>query len=716
MQQLVFQQSLYWLLPAMAVSIGAGIWKYYRTPDPIPTLWKRILATLLGTCIFLIGFLLLEPTLLSRKKVVDRPYVAIVTDHSESMVATGDSSYLRGQYLKDLTKLQDAIGDLDGETGLFRLSDELQSLVSPDSIRYNGNGTALYQGLQQLRTIVDGRNLAGIVLVSDGISTSGPAPLYALQGLKVPVFTLLAGDTTLRKDLSVFEVLYNDIAYLHATTPLTLRVRSTGYTEPVKTTVTLSENGKVLDAIPVNISPSAETEVMFTITPEFTGLHSYSVSISGRQDEFTLRNNSRQVFIRVLENRAKIVLLAGMPHPDISALCQALGSDDRYELVSCIHSSPSQFYTAPTEALLASADAIILHNFPFSGADAGIVDQIVALCESKKIPLMVFFGNFTDLKSAKKLFPYTALVPGSISDASDEVLVQFQTAYAEHATYTFEDGWLGEMSSNPPVLRNRSDWKLTPESNSFGTATIKGVPTQYPVYALRSSKGRRNVTFIGEGWWRWRLENFVRHQNFNAYDDWICNQFEWMISKDDKRRFKVQPVKSLFSEQEPVRFTAQVYDESYKPMSGVEIKLTLTTAASKPTEFFFTEATGGQYSLRIPNLAPGSYQWTAEGNKNGKRIGSDAGAFSVGRSDIEFVNVRADAPMLRSMAAQSSGTFLPVREIGKLPELLRDSSGMVSISSFQDSRIPLLDMWWICVLLILMLGSEWAVRRWFNTW
>ena len=49
--------------------------------------------------------------------------------------------------------------------------------------------------------------------------------------------------------------------------------------------------------------------------------------------EFTYQNNTRTVYIEVIDSRSKILLYSHAPHPDIAALQQALAGNENYEVL-----------------------------------------------------------------------------------------------------------------------------------------------------------------------------------------------------------------------------------------------------------------------------------------------------------------------------------------------------------------------------------------------
>ena len=92
------------------------------------------------------------------------------------------------------------------------------------------------------------------------------------------------------------------------------------------------------------------------------GVQRYRISLAGVEGEASVANNSKDIFIDVLDARQKILLLANAPHPDVTALRQAISNNKNYEVSTAYAST---FTEAPQQY-----DFVILHNLPSRNNDA----------------------------------------------------------------------------------------------------------------------------------------------------------------------------------------------------------------------------------------------------------------------------------------------------------------------------------------------------------
>jgi hypothetical protein len=698
------------------VAAAISFFIYYQRDGVLPLSAAIPLGILRYLVVFVAALMLLEPKLETRSRQLSPPVIAILHDDSESILINRDSTYLRSEYPAKLKAFMEKLNSNEKvKTHFFAFSNELGADAAPDSLTYRGMGTNISNALTGAGKLFSNQNLGAVVLLSDGISTSGMNPIYALDNFQQPVYTVLLGDTTPQKDIRIGEVLYNQIAYLENETPIKVKVMSTGY-DAVTVKVNLSGGGKVLGSQTVTLGRDRSTvDADFLVKPSRTGIAQYTISIDPLADELTTRNNSKTIFINVLETKVKVAILGGYPHPDIGALRNALIRDQRYETKEFIHKTTTTFYEEPGSYNLADFDIFILHNFPYSASDAAMLDKIKAEVDARKVPLMVFVGQSTHLQTLKgSLGDRIGITPGTFQNNVEEAMLVFKEEYKSHSTYTFEDGWIRLMNNAPPLYRNQSEWKAGGDTKVLATARIKGVALDYPIYGLQNHLERKNMVFVGENIWRMRAHAHVETESFDAFDTWIYNNIQWLIVREDKRRFKVAPSKQLFTGNEPVLFKGEAYDESFRPLSGVDIKLKLKYPDGKVDEPYLKETGNARYFLELNNLEEGTYSYEAEGTKNSVRIGTDRGEFSIGRSNIEHLNLTADKGLLEQIALRTRGTFHTSRNLDKLADEILALSSLKPVANITVKRLGFNELQWIFYLLAGLLTVEWIVRKRFS--
>jgi len=707
-----FTYSLAWSVPALAIAIILAWLMYKNTSDRLRAPMRWGLTSLRALSLWLILLFLLEPLIRSTEKIKTLPLIVYLHDGSESMMATADSLRLRNQYP---TLFNDFVKGLNQDEVDFQpwvFGENISVPYHPDSIRYDRSSTNIAGALRQVNERFTGRHLAAVVLLSDGIYTSGENPVYLLDRIGVPVFTVLAGDTVPGKDAAVGDVMVNSITYVGSEVPVRVIVRTTGYAE-ADLELKLIHKGKVLDTRKVKTRLNdPEKEMFFSVKTMEAGQQMYEFQLSRLGDEVNYKNNQTRFYLKVLENRMRVSVFSSGPHPDLGALSRALKRFDEYQTELFIRKTPGAFYQTPDDKTLAETDLFILHNFPGTSQDKDWLNRILDQVENRNVPILYFAGNSGDISGNERLFRFLGIAPASISEQTSETLVYTDETYHAHSTWTFDKSWDEWLSHAPPLLRNTSDWQAKSNTRVYGKAIIKGVKLPFPVFGFQEQLGRKNMFFVGENIWRWRAHSYIETNSFDNFDIWLGNCVQWLTTREDKRKFRVYPVKNLFTGNDRVLIQGEVYDDVYQPVSGAEIRLDLRDSEGDEKTFYLNENADRQYGLELFGLKEGTYQYTAELKAKGQSPAKDQGQFSLGKSAAEFLRLTADAALMEQLALRSGAKSVPMENLPQLSETLMQLESLKTIVDYRTTAMDLQRLLWPLLVLIFLLGLEWVIRKW----
>jgi hypothetical protein len=341
------------------------------------------------------------------------------------------------------------------------------------------------------------------------------------------------------------------------------------------------------------------------------------------------------------------------------------------------------------------------------------LDLIYAEVAAKNTPIMHLVGISTQYNVHPDQFKYMGLFPEKINKTVSESFLYLLPNYQNHATYRFTDDrvltkWL---ETGPPLLRNDSDWKPRGGTSIFGKAKIKGISLDYPMFALQEVGGFKNMVFLGENLWRYRMHAYLETENFELFDDWIHQLTTWLTTREDKRKFRVYPIKNLFTGDEKTIIKGQVYNDNYQPVTGAEVKLTLNNPDKTQTDLFLNEVQDGVYQLELSNLSEGGYRFNAVGTHSGKTIGQDLGEFSIGQSAIEFVNLKANEALMRQLALRTGGSFVWGKNLPALADSILQLETLKPLSNYTTTTQGLQRFVWPILLILSILSVEWVLRK-----
>lgn len=706
-----------WFILFCLVFAGGLTWLMYSKPKTAikPPALRYGLIGLRFVTLFLAAFLLLKPLVSLITEERQPPIVAIALDDSQSMTAGADSGFVRNQLPENIRNLAEALAEEDVVVDFFRFGTEVNDLDAIDSLGFSATGSHPAAVLRSLKDRFANQNLAATVLVSDGIATMGNNPIDLAEGFPAPVFTLLTGDTTERRDVLVETVLYNEISYVNTETPVEATIRGKGLEEAQKLRVDLLQGDAVLKSTTVNLVAGSNyiATAKFYLKLTQPGLQQFTVRVEGIEGESNAKNNSRLFYINVLESKVNIALLGGAPHPDIGALSRTFGASERYKLQKYIRKNENSFYENPSNINWQEIDLVILHNFPASVNDRPVVERLLKAIDDQDLPVVHLVGANTRLNISPDIMEYMVAVPEPYIDNATEAFLYFTPQYRDHASFRFENpaAFNGFIESAPPLLRNASEWRVKGEAVAYGKAKLKGIAMDYPMFVLGERQGAKNMVLTGEGIWRYRMHAYAEAEDFKYFDEWWGNLVQWLTARKDKRRFKVYPIKRLFEGDERVVFKGQVYDEAYNPLEGAEIKLEVTDPDGQQLEFFLRESSPGNYIVDLNVLEEGTYEYVAVGEKGTENLGTDRGQFSVGSSTIEFVELQANAPVMRQLAIRTGGGFFYAQNADGMEEDLLQLPTLRNLIQYREQTTGLHH--WLPLLLIIfgLLTLEWVLRK-----
>ncbi|TXH30698.1 MAG: hypothetical protein E6Q96_01365, partial [Cyclobacteriaceae bacterium] len=179
MQRLLFESSPLLIFLCAAAGLGYA-YVLYKARHTWSKTVNRILFGLRAILVFFLAVLLLGPVLKLISNQYEKPTWVYLIDSSASIAEVLDSAS-RQKIVEEVNASRKAIAEQGYETQVFDLTGN--QMESPG---FNAASSDINQGIQHVVHQFEGRNLAGLVLLSDGIYNSGASPVYA--PVRVPVY------------------------------------------------------------------------------------------------------------------------------------------------------------------------------------------------------------------------------------------------------------------------------------------------------------------------------------------------------------------------------------------------------------------------------------------------------------------------------------------------------------------------------------------------
>ncbi len=754
---------------AAILACGIGWWTSGRLGDIRHRIAVMILRAVAAAAALV---LFLEPAIELREVAREPNHVAVLIDDSRSM-SLSDAPGGPSRFDKALAVLEGS-GDAfaawrQGHViDVYRFADSLVASSAKSVARGEplGDTTRMRQALDQVRNRYERDELAGVVLISDGVGTGGfvdageGTTAEFLRMLETRVHTVWTGETGLR-DVAVARVLADEFAFVRTVVRVEVVVRATGY-ERTRLPVTLSMEGYPLRQTWVEFdADTPEVTVAFEFTPPRVGKFVYEVSTPVGQDEAVSSNNRRAFVLRVIRDKIRVLQVAGQPSWDVHALRSMLKQNPNVDLISFfilrtpddhsgVANSELSLIPFPTRELfqeeLPSFDVIVLQDFaygpygigaylenirsyvagggalvmlggPHSFSSGGYVGTPVA----EALPLRLL----GDRRLMQRLRPGFSNPLGTDGSGADNPLLD---------TEMFRPR-LTQVGRTHPVtaLRYRADdnlqtWLQLPQFegvNMVGDVkrdavalavhpklrTARGTPM--PVIVAGRYQDGRTMVVTTDSLWRWGFVAAGRGQNDGRYfAKFWQNAIRWLIRDPELELLRVESDATEYGPGETVRLDVQLFQRDYQPLGDTPVSLRVdrgSDPAVVETVATVELSTGadGRAHHELSALDPGVYRVTGTAKVDGQEVrGQDI--LVMKEVGVEFEHPAADDALLRTIAAMTGAQYLG--QVDALPyDLPFEPPRIVRVD--QRTDVELWSRPSLLLLALLCLGLEWGLRQ-----
>lgn len=682
-----------WLIPVCIVlGIIYAVFLYRKS-----RLWKHNagwkvygLAILRALVVAIVAFLLLGPVIRFYDSHTEDPRVVVAIDNSQSVIAeniedSAEVSKLLGRTLQLLNR--------GFNVDTLQFSDDVHTGLS---LNFNGEATDISHLIEYVKTRYEGIPLSGLVLISDGIYNQGSNPIYSIAELKIPIYTIPLGDTTMKSDIKILQVLHNEVAYLGDEFPIEVDILG----EKLKAQSHLVQlyeikigEKKLLDKKSLEFKDGSYfSTISFRASADEVGVEHLRLVIPPIAGELTTSNNYKDIFIDVIDSRQKIAILGASPHPDIGALFQSLMAFDNYKV--------DEFIIGDKGFNPRKYDLVILHQLPSRQQPA--TDIIKQLNESN-IPIIWVVGTQSDLKALNRVQDVVKIQQRRQQYDQVQAYPNPSFSYFEPNQETLKD-----FSLYPPVEVPYAEFTQGPGTQVLLKQRIAEIETDKPLILISDYNNKKSAVITGEGLWRWRMYDYLKNNTHELFHDFVSRIVKYVGTRKDLRKFRVNTVEDVYLENEEVRFDAYLYNDAYQPITTATVTLKITSG-ERQYDFTFTP-TERSYKLEAGYYEPGTYIWYAETTFDGS-IYKASGKFIVKEVKKEELNLEADHKLLAYLAHETGGKVWNRATLEEDINVLNNSPYGKKVQYSTERNRSLISLSWLCGILLLLLFLEWTMRR-----
>jgi hypothetical protein len=665
-------------------------WLLYKNTEHLNKNTRYALSAARALIITTIAFLLFFPLLRTVSYELEKPIIVIGQDNSLSIGAIKPAGFDQAVYQKDLQSLSEQLSS-KFEVKIYNFSD---SVGAGYDFNNKGKISNAAKFIGRLNDELLNRNVGAVIIASDGIFNRGGSPLYDLNKLKAPVYTIALGDTIPKKDLLIANVNSNDIVYLD--NEFTAEVQIQAFeSKGSQAVLKVLQEGKVLQTqtIAVTANPFVKT-LPAKIRATKLGLQKYTVSLNTLPNEISTQNNSQHLFIDVIDAKQKVLIAAASPHPDITVFKQAISENERYEVKVAIADDLNALN--PKDYGL-----VMLYQLP-SASNVGL--SFLNKLKESNVSIWYVLGAQSNLMAFNQ---YQKGV--TYSGNANSLQETYATVNPNFSTFDITDDEVKSIAGFDPLLVPFGTLTVNAEASIALNQKIGKIDTQYPQLFFSTENGKKVEYLIGEGIYKWKLGEALKGAEESVTNSLIAKSIQYLSVKDDKRKFKAYTTKNTFDENENITINAVLYNDSYVAVNKPDVNIQIKNESGKSYNFIFSR-TEVAYQLDAGTLPPGNYSYTAStsfGNKPLKALG----LFYVNNIVAEYQQTIANHQLLSTMASTSNGKMYMPKDLLKIVKDIENNEEIKTLSYENRKYEELINFKWLFVLIMSLLTLEWFFRK-----
>jgi uncharacterized membrane protein len=725
----VFKWPVLWLLVAAAIAVtGWSLWRRLRSPRRAALLGGFRLFALVA-----LVFMLIQPQKRFDEVTILKPQLAVVIDTSESMTDPVDEGQPRRaaraqKWLASpvLAKAREAF-----DVRMFTFDGQLNELgaTAPD-LQFKGGMTNLVGAVNQVQERFRGQQLARILLLSDGLDTTGTARTASIStGAPIDTFELEKEFTlkAKRQRVSIASCDYPARVVVGWDQEIRASLLAAGMSGET-VTVELWRDGRKENEAAVAFNEDDQTRpVVFPLAPTKPGMMQYELRvISPAADK---EAQAYPFLIEALPPGKRTLYIENSLGFDFKFLRRAVVSDRNLQLSAFVRWADGRVVsigergTAGEAKLDFSTAGLEKYSVVILGdltADALTPEQYVVLKE------FVNRGGGLVLLGGQNLLASPEIAKTALGELSP---VHLPAEYhEENVPVTITDTGLrhpvfgplfADVKDFPPLLSANVGSGLSPTAEVLieGHVDDKTVPI---IAAQRYGQGRV-VDVMTNTVWRWRLAAKTWSQEKSPYDTFWTQLMDWLIPKEQNKtgasriELYTERPNYLLGEHPELRAIVRLTDFSVLPPSTLPVDV--KTPDGKTFKYSLKAAklpgpSGKEidgYRAEIEPNVPGVFSVTSKLTLGPNKLEGDT-RFVVTKPLTEITGKAINRAFLQHIAESTGGKYYALSDAGNW-------LANIHFPQQQFTRLQLAD-WWnhpaILILLVACLAADWIARKLWN--
>jgi len=644
--------------------------------------WHQFLISYRIIIFFILGILLFNPVINFSDEKEKKLDWAIFIDNSASIKYHQTPSINAVQL--GIESLVNKLSEKDISYHLYQFADNIQKVNSPQLI---GNGVTTNIGIIPETIKQLGNQIAGAVIISDGLITEGKDPIKDFQEFDFPIHTIGIGEGSELVDVTIESIDAPTVVLKSDWVDVNITIQSVGNIGD-RLSVSLYNNRELQGSKHIRLmGMESKKEINFRFHPKKIGKQQYEVRISSVEDEIDIQNNRQKFSLLVLKDRYKVALLTGSPNKNTSVLKRKLKNNPRVELDHFIRITETRFQPAIKTFWESPYELIIFDNYPIKPLSSNFVRILGKKLLSNQSALFLILGPNQTIVS----FNGITSILGVVTEDS--------TIESNRFYWEFVDEQIDAGGNFPPLKQN-----ILITGKQVSSDTLAVTEQGWPLW-LRNQNGTIRTMI----WTSPELNTLYFHDQKLSQEgsfSVIWNQsISWLLKSGGEHENFFRLNKNRYQQGEMVQVTGtQPFEKTQDKTENIIINVTHGSTDIITRDILYNiEEQRWLGEFRAPG--PGEYNYSIQLGSNQDPI--QTGTFQILESQIELNQVYLNKKLLATISNSTDGQFFVWDSRDSLfseinPKVRREFKA--EIIKFNESRVLL-------IIMILLLCVEWFIRR-----
>lgn len=624
----------------------------------------------------------------------EKPIVVILQDNSKSLILNPDSAFYQNEYIEIIDDLSTKLKQV-ADVHCFSFDNDIGEGIA---YSFSGQQTNISKALDEILIRYENRNICGLVLATDGISNAGFDISNYADKFNFPVHTIALGDTGQKPDLLIKNIVYNKTVAYDNRFPIEILVQA-NQLQNKKTVLQVLQDGNEVSSKEISINShrfSEQSTVM--IHADKKGLIKFDISLKPINDEENTYNNKTSIIVEVVDKKDKICVLYANSHPDISAIISAIEESKTIEVESFNIKDFNQ-------SNINKYDAFVLFQIPSKLYNS---TELISQLNKYNKAITYTLGLQSNINDFNRLNTGVQII--SQKNQIQEIIPSFNPNFT---SFILSDEAQKAIDKFPPLSTYFAQYKTNDIVQVFINQKIGNINTNNPLVAYNKSEMQNIGIILGEGIFKWKIHSYLQFQTHSVFNELISKMLSVVLQKSNKEQFRVFH-KDIYFDNENVIFTAETYNLSMEMLGGVPINLQIVNSEGKQIEMPFTSLLKN-YRLDLGLLEAGKYKWSADAMIDGQKH-QVSGLFFVENLNIEAIDLNARHHELIHLSNSTQGIFsYPEKEsVNKIIENIKSNPNLKTIEYLIEKFDELISLKILAFLIVILLSTEWALRKYFG--